>query len=101
MEIQFTIKLGGSGVNAAVLKLKDKKEDEKEDKHSLSKGFTEPKEKPKEGSQNPLGEAGGDQVVGDDPGPGGGGGASGPVIVIGPIVINGVGDDPGPGGGGK
>jgi len=99
MEIQFTIKLLGSGGNAAIPQIK--KKDEKPDGHSLPRTFSALTEKPNEsteGSQKPLAEAG---AAGDDPGPGGGGGVSGPVIVIGPIVINGAGDDPGPGGGGK
>jgi hypothetical protein len=57
MEIQFTIKLVGSGGNAAVPK-KDqgaaKKDEETPDKHSLPKSFEKPAEQPAESPKNPL-----------------------------------------------
>ena len=98
MEIQFTIKIGGSGGSAAVLK----NENDDTIVQGVSLGRTS------ESADNPEKSAG-EGGAGDPAGPGGGGPA-GQVIVIGPIVINaagassaagkgGAGDPLSPGGG--
>jgi hypothetical protein len=109
MEIQFTIKVVGAAVNKANAATKkkeaendakqkdgqNKKDGETEEGVSLGASFDEaPRVKgpaSKEGSNNPLGEAG---AAGDDLGSGGGGGGTGGhVFVIGPIVITGCAGD--------
>ena len=101
MDIQFTIKLVGSGTNAALLTKQQGGPNAVVEGTSLGehKGLAANAEKT-------PGKGGG---AGDPPGPGGGGAGMGQVIVIGPIVIcggaasddgtgGGAGDDAGPGG---
>ena len=94
MEIQFTIRVGGSTRNAAQLKVpaqQNKPGGQRpgvEQQHHIG-------EDPAKAGEPQAGGGGGDEA-----GPGGGGPGSGTVFVIGPIVICGGGDEAGPGGGG-
>jgi hypothetical protein len=86
MEIQFTIKLLGSGGSAAVLT--GQGSPGVASQHSLGNSVNDPGQT--SGNANSANNAGQGGAAQDPTGPGGGGGAGlGQVIVIGPIVIGG------------